>query len=81
MGHLIQIFEYSNNFLFTVTPLKSCDQDKFVEPGFGVSTYSDFGARIFSKQWPPYDAHILQGLLMDKYKEEKNIASEKDTLF
>ena len=36
---------------------------QFIEPGLGVSTYLDFGARLFSTQWPPYGAHILQGLL------------------
>ena len=37
---------------------------QFIEPGFGVSPYLDFGARLFSTQWPPYGAHILQGLLI-----------------
>ena len=37
----------------------------FIEPGLGVSSYLDFGARLFSTQWPPYGAHILQGLLME----------------
>ena len=37
---------------------------QFIEPGLGVSTYLDFGARLFSTQWPPYGAHILQGLLV-----------------
>ena len=37
---------------------------QFIEPGLGVSTYLDFGARLFSTQWPPYGAHILQGLLI-----------------
>ena len=36
---------------------------QFIEPGLGVSTYLDFGARLFSMQWPTYGAHILQGLL------------------
>ena len=36
---------------------------QFIEPGLGVSTYLGFGARLFSTQWPPYGAHILQGLL------------------
>ena len=36
---------------------------QFIEPGLGVSTYLDFGARLFSTQWSPYGAHILQGLL------------------
>ena len=36
---------------------------QFIEPGLGVSTYLDFGARLFSTQWPPYGAHILQGLI------------------
>ena len=35
-------------------------------PCFGESTYFDFGARIFSTQWPPCGAHILQGLI-NKY--------------
>ena len=35
----------------------------FIEPDLGVSTYLDFGPRLFSTQWPPYGAHILQGLL------------------
>ena len=37
---------------------------QFIEPGLGVSTYLDFGARLFSTQWPPYGAHILQGLIL-----------------
>ena len=36
---------------------------QFVEHGLGVSTYFDFGARLFSMQWPPYGAHILQVLI------------------
>ena len=36
---------------------------QFIEPGLGVSIYSDFGARLFSTQWPTYGGHILQGLL------------------
>ena len=36
---------------------------QFIEPGLGVSKYFDFGARLFSTQWPTYGAHILQGLL------------------
>ena len=36
---------------------------QFIEPGLGVSTYFDFGARLFSTQWPTYGAHILQGLI------------------
>ena len=35
-------------------------------PCFGESTYFDFGARLFSTQWPLYVAHILQGLLCRK---------------
>ena len=34
-----------------------------VPPPMGVSTYFDYGARLFSMQWPPYGAHILQSLL------------------
>ena len=34
-----------------------------IEPDLGVSTYLDFGATLFSTEWPPYGAHILQGLL------------------
>ena len=43
---------------------------QFIEPGLGGSTYFDFVAGLFSTQWPPYGAHILQGLswkLMFKY--------------
>ena len=36
---------------------------QFIEPGLGVSTCLDFGARLFSTQWPLYGANILQGLL------------------
>ena len=36
---------------------------QFFEPGFEVTGYFYFGARICSTQHPPYDAHILQGLL------------------
>ena len=36
---------------------------QFIEPGFGVSIYFDFNARLFSTQCPTYGAHILQGLL------------------
>ena len=49
---------------------------QFIEPGLGVSTYLDFGARLFSTQWPPYGAHILQGLLTNctrqKHTQKKN---------
>ena len=41
----------------------------FIEPGLGVSSYLDFGARLFSTQWPPYGAHILQGLLIYEYTQ------------
>ena len=37
----------------------------FIEPGLGVLTYFDFCAIIFVMQWPPYGAHILQGLYSD----------------
>ena len=36
---------------------------QFIDPGLGVSTYLDFGARLLSTLWPTYGAHILQGLL------------------
>ena len=39
----------------------------FIEPGLGVSTYFDFGARIFATQWPPYGVHIFQGLLWHSF--------------
>ena len=35
---------------------------QFFKPGFEVSRYFDLGARLISMQWPPYYAHILQGL-------------------
>ena len=38
-------------------------REDFFEPDFDASIYFDLGARIFSTQWPPYVAHILQGLL------------------
>ena len=36
---------------------------------FDVSRMRDFyfGARLFSTQWPPYGAHILQGLISNIY--------------
>ena len=34
----------------------------FIEANLGVSTYFDFGTRIFSTQWSQFGAHILQGL-------------------
>ena len=40
---------------------------QFIEPSFGVSTYFDLGASFFSTQWPPYGAHILQGLLSRQF--------------
>ena len=55
----------SNHHTKWLTPLESCDRDNFFEPGFDVSIYFDLGARIFSTQRPPYDAHILQGLIYD----------------
>ena len=45
---------------YTIRMVRS---SQFIEPGLGVSAYLDFGARLFSTQWPPYGAHILQGLL------------------
>ena len=39
---------------------------QFIEPGLGVSTYFDFGAKLFSTQWPPYGANILQGPITNK---------------
>ena len=33
-------------------------------PCFEESTYFDFGARLFSTQWPLYGSHILQGLIL-----------------
>ena len=45
------------------TPLEWYDWDNFIEPGLGVSTNLDCGPRLFSTQWPPYGAHILQGLI------------------
>ena len=43
---------------------------QFIEPGLGVTTYLDFGAILFSTQWPPYGAHILQGLFTKLYSTE-----------
>ena len=34
----------------------------FIEPGLGVSTYFDFGARLFSTQWLTYGAHLARHL-------------------
>ena len=48
---------------------------QFIEPGLGVSTYLDFGARLFSTQWPPYGAHILQGLLREGLNKTKKTAN------
>ena len=49
-------------FQMTYT-IRMVRQRHFIEPGLGVSSYLDFGATLFSTQWPPYGAHILQGLL------------------
>ena len=50
--------------LFQMTyTIKMVRPRQFIEPGLGVSTYLDFGARLFSTQWPPNGAHILQGLI------------------
>ena len=40
---------------------------QFIEHGLGVSTYLDFGPRLFSSQWPPYCAHILQDLICNNH--------------
>ena len=45
------------------TPLEWYDRGSLLSLVLGVSTYLNFGARFFSTQWPPYGAHILQGLL------------------
>ena len=37
---------------------------QFIEPGLGLSTYFDFGARLFSMQWPPYGAHLPRPLMI-----------------
>ena len=39
----------------------------------GGLTYFDFGAGFFSTQWPPYGAHILQGIFISLSKEVNNI--------
>ena len=36
----------------------------FLRLPFVVSTYFDLESNFFSKQWPPYGAHILQGLAL-----------------
>ena len=59
--------------LFQMTyTIRMVRSKQFIEPGLGVSTYLDFGARLFSTQWPPYGAHILQGLSCN-LKQNKNI--------
>ena len=55
--------------LFQMTyTIRMVQPRQFIEPGLGVSTYLDFGARLFSTQWPPYGAHILQGLINEHAK-------------
>ena len=50
--------------LFQMTyTIRMVQPRQFIEPGLGVSIYLDFGPRLFSTKWPPYGAHILQGLL------------------
>ena len=43
-------------------PLEWYDRDGLLSPvwfgGLGVPTYLDFGARLFSTQWPSYGAYI-----------------------
>ena len=50
--------------LFQMTyTIRMVQSRQFIKPGLGVSTYLDFGARLFSTQWPPNGAHVLQGLI------------------
>ena len=50
--------------LFQMTyTIRMVRRRQFIGPGLRVSIYLDFGARLFSTQWPPYGAQILQGLL------------------
>ena len=51
---------------------------QFIEPGLGVSTYFDFGAKKISTQLPPYGAHILQGLL---FSWEKALKLNKNIVY
>ena len=44
---------------------------QFFYPGFDVLIYFDFGARTFSTQRPPYDAHFLQGLIPNARDQKK----------
>ena len=46
------------------TPLERYNRHNFFEPGFGVVTYLDLGAKLFSTQWPLYGAIIVQSLLL-----------------
>ena len=74
-GHKTLSYHEKMKTLFQMTyTIKMVPPRQFIEPGLGVSTYLDFGARLFSTQWPPYGAHILQGLI---YRAIKLAKSEK----
>ena len=48
----------------------------FFEPGFDMSIYFYLRARILSTQQPPYDAHILQGLIRYVDNNVKSVTSK-----
>ena len=65
-GHKTLSYHEKMKTLFQMTyTIRMVRPRQFIEPGLGMSTYLDFGARLFSTQWPPYGAHILQGLLRE----------------
>ena len=43
----------ANHYDKQLTPLNICDQDGFFEPGFCVSSYSNYEAGILTTIWPP----------------------------
>ena len=69
LGHKTLSYHKKMKTLFQMTyTIRMVQPRQFIEPGFGVSTYLDFGARLFSTQWPLYGAHILQGLIYGRQR-------------
>ena len=56
-----------------LTPVERYDRDNLFSLFFGCQHNLFFCARLFSTQWPLYDAHILQGLLCDQKIENREL--------
>ena len=71
-GNIWKWLEMTNHHDKQLTPSESWDQDGFFEPGFGVSSYSNHWARLFTTLWPPNQGEHLDRLIYTKQTSGKS---------